>query len=766
MSTASLDLPPGRLIILCVDDEQMVLQALRLELRHFFGNDYAIETADHGPAALALLEHLQGEGREVGVIITDYMMPQMRGDTFLAEVWARSPKTQIIVLTAYEAAQDLAEQFRGAPLRCVMLKPWQAAELMFAVSRAVADYSIQGQQEAAAAITSAGAGVCSWDLRTNLVSWNRRHAEILGYAAIPDPITYECWADRVHPEDLPIVQAELSQAIAKQTPFAHQYRVVWPNGTVRWVSGHGHVAPNAQGSPNHMVGILLDVTPSLQTAAPSAAMDAEKVRFLSLLSHELRGPLSGVLSVAELLLTQSNLSQEHRAYVQLIQEGGTYMLELLNTTLDLAKLAVGKLPLSPQPVAIADLLPPLCQLFQPQANLKGVTLRTVLPRHAPHRITADPLRLKQVLHNLITNALKFTTQGSVLLSLKFHLSAQRSELLFVVRDTGTGIAPEFMERLFRPYEQAQPLAGNGTGLGLSICIQLVQLMGGTIWLESRGQVAGQPPPSWRQTWQISDRTDGPGTVAYFTLPTVMEFPIIKSPPTVTVLGDGADASRHLLQRLGYAAPQTPGDRADLLLCHPPLDEATLAIARSAQQQGTVVAVCAEALSELEQSRWATLQPLLLLTFPLEAAAFFQFVAKHLASSRLTLDLSYLYQTRQALGLCLGELLALTLESAENAYTQIEQAIATQNTEGLRYWLHSLHNSVKLFGNQPLGSLCGVLESLARGQNFVPKDNHIASLKAEYRHFRQALVRELARVRDGASDGWQSSENDSATEDGP
>ncbi|NJK35513.1 MAG: PAS domain-containing protein [Oscillatoriales cyanobacterium SM2_2_1] len=749
----------SRPVILCVDDELIVLQTLKLELRRVFGESYGIETAEHGSAALEMIAQLRAEGRDVPVMITDYMMPQMRGDELMPAVWDQSPRTQVIMLTAYSVHEDLVERFQGTPLGCIMPKPWLGEELVAAVRRAVETYTRQQMEETITTIESVATGIWSWDLRTNQVESNLHHAQLLGYDRLPEPLTMDAWASRVHPEDLPQVQAALSRAIAERTPYAHQYRVVCPTGELRWLSSHGRVVTDEKNQPIQVIGLEVDMTHIRCIAGRSPFFDREKVQFLSLLSHELRTPLSGVLSVAELLLTQPNLNQEHRAYVQLIQEGGNAMLELLNGALDLAKLTVGKLQLSPQNVEIAPLLTSLCQLFQPQANLKGLGLRPLIPSHAPETVVVDPQRLKQILSNLITNALKFTSQGAVLVSLKYHLTATRSELLFMVRDTGSGIPPDFIDRLFRPYEQADH-AHYGTGLGLSICEQLVRLMGGNIWLESLGRVGGAPPRGWRQTWQVPERTGEPGTVVYFTLPTNMEFAAAKFPLTIQAIGHGADDSAHLLHRLNYSVVPLgqlpPEQRVDLLLCHRPLDAPTIAIALELKQRGTIVAICAEALSPPELACLHSLEPLLLLRCPLEAADFFHFLEQHLFFTNLALDLSYLYQTRQVLNLSLGEMLAMTLESTENAYTQLQQAIATQNSEGLRYWLHSLRNAVKLFGTQPLGSLCGVLESLARGQNFTPKKTHVETLQLEYTRFHRALIRELDRVRDAESGGSQNS----------
>ncbi len=210
-----------------------------------------------------------------------------------------------------------------------------------------------------------------------------------------------------------------------------------------------------------------------------AASDA-KTRFLAELGHEIRTPMTGVLGMAELLLTRSLPPIEH-GYVQTIQRSGEVMLTLVNSALDLARIEAGQLQLTIAPVDPRMLLQDVAALQAGRASAKGLALHVESGDDVPGRVLADAVRLKQILLNLSGNALKFTEHGEVRLS----VTTQSGGLLFVVADTGPGIEPRDQERLFRRYEQLDgPQRSSGSGLGLAICRELVTLMGGSITLDS------------------------------------------------------------------------------------------------------------------------------------------------------------------------------------------------------------------------------------------------------------------------------------------
>lgn len=211
------------------------------------------------------------------------------------------------------------------------------------------------------------------------------------------------------------------------------------------------------------------------------AASAAKTQFLATLSHEIRTPMTGVMGMAELMLT-TPLSPLQHDYTKAMQRSGGMLLKLLNDALDLARIEAGRLELEPAPFDPRQLLEDVSQLEQGLAHMKGIRFVLDVADDLPVRVIGDAVRIKQVLLNLANNALKFTERGSVL------LRAQRTAvgLIFSVVDTGPGIPEASQGRLFQRFEQEEgPHRSAGSGLGLAICRELVDMMGGSIELESR-----------------------------------------------------------------------------------------------------------------------------------------------------------------------------------------------------------------------------------------------------------------------------------------
>ncbi|MBS0659557.1 MAG: response regulator [Verrucomicrobia bacterium] len=211
-----------------------------------------------------------------------------------------------------------------------------------------------------------------------------------------------------------------------------------------------------------------------------------KSDFLANMSHELRTPLNSSLILSKLLADNptGNLTEEQVRHAQTIQSAGNDLLALINDILDLSKIEAGYMEIHPEPVTISRLLHDLTRVFEPVAKQRGLTFRAQLAEGTPGVLESDRQRLDQILRNLLSNAFKFTQQGSVELTVR---KAPNGALAFAVRDTGIGIAPEHREAIFEAFRQADGKISRrfgGTGLGLSISRELARLLGGSIQLES------------------------------------------------------------------------------------------------------------------------------------------------------------------------------------------------------------------------------------------------------------------------------------------
>ena len=226
----------------------------------------------------------------------------------------------------------------------------------------------------------------------------------------------------------------------------------------------------------------LQMLEQLRQMAETAS--AAKTRFLATLSHEIRTPMTGVMGMAELLLS-TQLSPTQHEYTRSMQRSGAMLLKLLNDALDLARIEAGRLDLEPTPFNVHDLLNEVMAIERGLAQIKGIGLQLTIAKGFPAWVLGDALRIKQVLLNLVNNALKFTERGSVTV----YAQCADEGLLLSVTDTGPGIPEASQTRMFQRFEQADgPQRSSGSGLGLAICRELVSLMNGSIEMES--QVGG------------------------------------------------------------------------------------------------------------------------------------------------------------------------------------------------------------------------------------------------------------------------------------
>jgi signal transduction histidine kinase len=425
-------------IIICVDDEQTILDSLEIELEKSLGDEYLIETAAGSEEALELLEELLDEHYEVPVVISDYLMPYIKGDELLKRIHTLSPKTLKIMLTGQADLEAVGNAIKYAKLYRYIAKPWQFEDLKLTVREAVNSYLQEKKL----------------DQQTMQLQQMNQELEQLNTSLEQKVVERTA--------ELAKTETELRQSEA-----------------------------------------------AMQEAKEAAERaNRAKSQFLANMSHELRTPLNAILGFTQLLIRDSSLTQEQRQSIEIINRSGEHLLELINDVLQMSKIEVGKVTLDQQSFDLYHLLDSLEPMFQLPAQKKGLQLIFDYAPSLPRYVQTDENKLRQVLINLLGNAIKFTASGSVTLRVgrKFKvesshelpveklkvesyspsLNLQPVTLYFAVEDTGPGIAPEDLDLIFEAFTQTATgrKSSEGTGLGLPISRKFVQLMGGDITVSS------------------------------------------------------------------------------------------------------------------------------------------------------------------------------------------------------------------------------------------------------------------------------------------
>ena len=222
----------------------------------------------------------------------------------------------------------------------------------------------------------------------------------------------------------------------------------------------------------------------LRQAAEAA--NTAKTNFLAVISHEIRTPMNAVVSAVN-LMRRTRLDEEQKSHLQMLNEASNVLLSLLNDVLDLSKIEAGKMTFETAPVELAGMMNHLQTLFWPQAQQKTLTIRTLVDPNVAPEVLSDPLRLRQILFNLVSNAVKFTDHGTVRIRVRTRTEGEDARLIVSVEDEGIGIAEDDLERIFLSFEQgelATTRRHGGSGMGLAISRRLARLMGGDITVRS------------------------------------------------------------------------------------------------------------------------------------------------------------------------------------------------------------------------------------------------------------------------------------------
>ena len=429
------------------------------------------------------LETLNRAAREVAEGRLDVEIDVRTRDE-IADV-ARSFQTMIRNLRGYRDEVEEAKETLEAAV----------AQRTFELNERARDLA-RTQERLGLALDGSNLALWDWDLRSGRVFLSDRWNVILGGTVRQSITTVERLAAITHPDDVPHVAMAVRQMVKGLIPKYHvEHRVRTHDGEWRWILSRGKVVErDVNGRAVRAIGTNSDITQrkreedQLKLASNAAeTANRSKSQFLANMSHEIRTPLNGVLGMTELLL-DSGLTPDQRELAETVERSGEHLLQIINDILDFSKIEAGKLELEHIVFNVRTVVAEMLDLFAEAARRKGISLTCEIAADVPDHVTGDPVRLKQVLANLVSNAIKFTHDGKVSVAATVMSREDLDvRLEFRVSDTGIGIPPDAQAHIFEAFSQADGSTTRrfgGTGLGLSIVRQLTRMMGGEVTLSS------------------------------------------------------------------------------------------------------------------------------------------------------------------------------------------------------------------------------------------------------------------------------------------
>ncbi len=325
-------------------------------------------------------------------------------------------------------------------------------------------------------------GMWDWNPQTDEVVFDERWAEMLGHQLSEIEPTLAEWSSRVHPDDLEACYADIRAHMNGETEFYENvHRMRHKNGHWVHILDRGRISERDNlGRPVRFTGTHTNITAQREAEVRALALARGRTRFLATMSHEVRTPLHGILGLVE-AVASGPLTPEQREAIGVIQRVGDGLVTLVNDILDFAKASEGALQVSREPFRLKEVVEEVSALYREKVR-PGVSLVVDFDPSAQGYALGDEHRIRQMLSNLVSNAVKFTHRGLVLICVR----RQRDVVEVVVRDTGPGISDT--SGLFQPYDQLSPQTARvygGTGLGLAIVKHLVELMSGSISVETK-----------------------------------------------------------------------------------------------------------------------------------------------------------------------------------------------------------------------------------------------------------------------------------------
>ncbi len=355
----------------------------------------------------------------------------------------------------------------------------------------------ESQQRLDLAVRGGQLGLWDYNMVTGKGFVNERWRELLGFADRNLKPDIDYWKNRLHPDDRERVLAAFQDHLEGRSRFfTAEYRLKQTEDRWIWVTDSGQVTKRTDnGKPLRVTGMMLDITAAKmveehlrESKELAEAANRSKDEFLAMMSHELRTPLNGILGFAE-ILRNTELQPDQLEFVQMIRSSGAQLVDIITDILDFSRLQARKLDVRIDEFLLDKAITSAVNTLQPLAESKNVKLELNIADNVPQRVRQDGDRVKQIINNLVSNAVKFTDEGGVTVNVRLDSSREiHNWLVIEVSDTGAGIPEEKQKHLFEPFVQVDSSLTRrhgGTGLGLSIVKKLCDLLNGSVTFKSR-----------------------------------------------------------------------------------------------------------------------------------------------------------------------------------------------------------------------------------------------------------------------------------------
>ena len=512
----------GKPVILCVDDELIILSSLGQQLKKKYGKNFLIEAVDSAESALEIVKNCNAENIDIPVVICDRLMPTMSGDDLLIQIHKTNPETRKILLTGQASTTSITNAVNNANLYRYITKPWSNEELLSSVEEALGSfYNDKFLEEKTLELEknllfeeikyknliehmSGAIYIMTTDNNREFLFHSPQIAKITHFSQ--EEFNYELWISRIHPEDKDITINKFNFPPSGKKSFLIEYRFFRKDGELIWLEEDITIIYKDK-LPFLFQGIRNDIT-NRKIAADKLRLYAEEIekvnqklltafgqaeqanksksQFLANITHEFNTPLNSILGYCQLLEMEQigKLNEKQSKFISYIYESGNHLLALVNTILDFSKIEVGRVVIEKEDFDLGQLMEEVVNAQEAIANEKGITIDLEINKANKFSIFADRTRIKQVLINLISNALKFTPAGE---KVGFKIFKQADNTILTCWDTGIGIPDSELGRVFEPFEQIRnnfTIKTKGTGLGLSIVKSILDLHGFSINLTS------------------------------------------------------------------------------------------------------------------------------------------------------------------------------------------------------------------------------------------------------------------------------------------